>query len=328
MARYTIIFASLCILLLGLAACQNGATPTLAPVANVASPESVATLPEVSATLISTAVVPTATAVPPTPTPTPPLAAMINNEPLLLSAYEKELARWEQAQSPNQTPDANYRQEALNGLIEKILITQAATEQGIVIDPAAVDTELATLRQNTGEANFAAWLEANQWTEEEFRQELTNAMIIEQMVALVTKDVPYKTEQVHARYIQLDDAAQAETLLTQLRNGDDFALRAQQYSLDNRTAQLGGDLGFFAHGFLLVPEVEEAAFALQPGEISEVVTVTNADGRTTYYLVQTLERQEERPLTPDFRSVLLDQTFHTWLDQLWQTATIVRFVEG
>jgi parvulin-like peptidyl-prolyl isomerase len=148
------------------------------------------------------------------------------------------------------------------------------------------------------------------------------------MVTAVTADVPFAGEQVHARYIQVDDANLASTLLAQIQGGDDFATLAQIHSLDRITGENGGDLGFFAAGTLLVPEVDAAAFALtEPGQVSEVVTAVNRQGNPVYYIVQLIERDMERPLDDGARSILLQQAFETWLDGLWQSANIERLVD-
>jgi len=77
---------------------------------------------------------------------------------------------------------------------------------------------------------------------------------------------------------------------------------------------------------LLVPEVEAAAFALQPEEISDVIAVTGADGKTIYYIIQVTERDPERELTDDATAALLQAAFSDWLDGLRAAATIERFV--
>lgn len=273
------------------------------------------------------------TPIPPTPTPTEPMAALVNSQPIFLAEYEQELARYEQAQAEiGSTPGANgvdYQTLVLDALIEQELIAQAAAQRGITIAEETVAAKLSELESAAGEAgNFDAWLSANQYTREQFEAALAAEMLTEAVVADVTAQVPTTAEQVKARYLQVDDAALAENLRQQIQAGADFAALASQHSLDRITAESGGDLGYFARGSLLVTAVEDAAFALQPGEVSEVLIDTGPDGVPTYYLVQTLERDDERPLSADMRYTMLQQAFETWLDGLWQSAEITRFIES
>jgi peptidyl-prolyl cis-trans isomerase D len=85
-------------------------------------------------------------------------------------------------------------------------------------------------------------------------------------------------EQVRASHILLktegkDDAAvrkQAEDLLTQVKAGADFAELAKKHSEDEGSKENGGDLDYFGRG-RMVPEFEQSAFTLQPGQISDLV---------------------------------------------------------
>jgi parvulin-like peptidyl-prolyl isomerase len=64
--------------------------------------------------------------------------------------------------------------------------------------------------------------------------------------------------------------AKAQDLRKRIQAGEDFAQLARQESDDTGSAVKGGDLGFFRHG-QMVPSFEEAAFAMQPGDLSEPV---------------------------------------------------------
>jgi parvulin-like peptidyl-prolyl isomerase len=64
--------------------------------------------------------------------------------------------------------------------------------------------------------------------------------------------------------------AKAQDLRKRIQAGEDFAQLARQESDDTGTGANGGDLGFFRHG-QMVPSFEQAAFALQPGDLSEPV---------------------------------------------------------
>ena len=64
--------------------------------------------------------------------------------------------------------------------------------------------------------------------------------------------------------------ATAESLLTALRGGGDFAAAARRFSADSTTRDSGGSLGWFRIGTMVKP-FEAAAFRLRPGQISDVV---------------------------------------------------------
>ena len=85
-------------------------------------------------------------------------------------------------------------------------------------------------------------------------------------------------EQVRASHVLFrtegkDEAAvraQAEAVLKEARGGADFAALAQKYSQDESNAKNGGDLGAFGRG-RMVPEFDAIAFALEAGQVSDVV---------------------------------------------------------
>lgn len=78
--------------------------------------------------------------------------------------------------------------------------------------------------------------------------------------------VPYR---LRASHILLRDREEAESLLQRIKNGELFEEAAKKYSMDP-TATKGGDLGYVGKG-QLIPEIEEALFALKNGEMSSVI---------------------------------------------------------
>lgn len=71
----------------------------------------------------------------------------------------------------------------------------------------------------------------------------------------------------------LKDTARAKVkdLVGQIRKGADFEEIARKHSEDTDSAVKGGDLGYISEGKTNSGEFEKAAFALKPGEISDVV---------------------------------------------------------
>jgi peptidyl-prolyl cis-trans isomerase C len=74
--------------------------------------------------------------------------------------------------------------------------------------------------------------------------------------------------EIHARHILLPTEAEAKAALARIKNGEDFAKVATELSKD--PGGEGGDLGWFTKD-RMVPEFAEAAFKLEPGQVSEPV---------------------------------------------------------
>ena len=84
----------------------------------------------------------------------------------------------------------------------------------------------------------------------------------------------------------------AESVLKKVKGGEDFAKAAKENSTCPSSAQ-GGDLGFFTKG-QMVPAFENVAFALKPGEMSDVV-----ETQFGYHIIKVVEKQPAKTVTYD-----------------------------
>jgi foldase protein PrsA len=267
------------------------------------------------------------------PTPEQLLAARVNGQPILLTDYEKQVAQFEAALSV-QRPDlsaeesqaalAQIRRQVLEAMINQRLTEQGAAREGVVISDEEVQARIQADIQAVGdEGKFDQWLADNNLTREDYRAILRSELIYGAMFERVTAAVPTSTEQVHVRYILLESEEEARNVLAQLQAGGEFAALAQEFSRDESTRESGGDQGWFPQGLDLMPsEVEAAAFALETGQISEVIA-----SQFGFYILQLLERDPDRPLSPEMHQSLKEQTFTRWLEEQRASATIERFVE-
>jgi parvulin-like peptidyl-prolyl isomerase len=252
------------------------------------------------------------------------IAVIVNGQPISLVTYQRELARFEAGQVAlgYQVADqAGYQQQVLNLLVENELLRQLAAQQGIVITDEAVDAEINTMIAETGEDYFNDWLQSNYYTQDEFREVLRLDLLTGELLEPVVEAVPTTAEHVHARHILVKTEAEAQDILARLNGGEDFAALAAAHSVDVTTASTGGDLGWFPRGGLLVPEVEEAAFGQQPGQVSGVIS--SAWG---FHIVETLEFDPAREIEFETRQRLLDQAIQDWRQELRDGADIQQLV--
>lgn len=168
---------------------------------------------------------------------------------------------------------------------------QRAAQQGMGQDPVT----LARLQILQDRVLGTTWL-----ADQDQRSRLDEPTAMAQAL-LIYKASPERwveqPEQVRARHILLkgkDDAARqkAADLLTQLKNGADFAELAKTESADPGSAARGGDLGQFGRG-KMVPEFEKAVFALEkPGDFADVV-----ESQFGLHIIQLQERIPEKILS-------------------------------
>lgn len=154
--------------------------------------------------------------------------------------------------------------------------TLAAVDIDFFIAPARDQTIIGLLRDQviTADTVFTDEQIARRWEQEGPGAEIRASHILLQTPASATQ-------------VQRDSVrALAESIRTRATGGESFAQLATTYSEDPGTAQVGGDLGFFGRGRMVQP-FEEAAFALQPGEISQVV-----ESPFGYHIIRLEERRQ------------------------------------
>lgn len=191
----------------------------------------------------------------------------------------------------------------------------------MTITDAEVEAEFqATVELAGSRDNLQAQLAADNMNEDEYRAALREALLTQRIRDQVTVGACASVEQVQARHILVPDEATAQLIRTQLDAGADFAALAAQYSQDVTTRQVGGDLGWFARGQLLQAAVEDTAFNLSKGEISAPVR-----SELGYHIIQTLDRNSDRPVDAETCYRLTESVFQRWLQGLRGTAQIEPF---
>ena len=114
--------------------------------------------------------------------------------------------------------------------------------------------------------------------------------------------------QVRAAHILLPTREAAEAARARVtEGGEDFATVARELSTDESTAANGGELGWFTREEMVAP-FAEAAFAMEPGAISEPV-----ETEFGWHVIQVEERDPDRPLTDSQINRLQQAAEERWL---------------
>jgi foldase protein PrsA len=256
---------------------------------------------------------------------------MVNGQYIFLSDYERRVAQFERAlrqqgfdpeTAEGQAHLLQVRQDLLESQIDYVLIEQAAPALGVAVGQEELKAQVeADIDAGGGQEEFEEWLEVTSQTRADYQEMVRQSMLMDRVRDVVVGEIGDTEEQVHARHIVLDSREAVEQILALLEEGADFVELAREHSLDTATKENGGDLGWFPRG-LVAPELESAAFLLQPGEISGGIAVN--DG---FHIVQVLERDLAHPLTEEIKMHLREARFSEWLAEQRATATIERFVD-
>ena len=212
------------------------------------------------------------------------------------------------------------RREILDAMIDEQVLVLKAQQDSIQIDPSEVEEMLGQqfqmAKSSMDDGEFAQMLERVGLSERQlkarYRKEIRHRLLSRQLRAFVSYRVHVSHRDVEEFLVAHQDTlpsqislshiliqvlpsdevlkekrARVEEIQALLDAGGDFATIARTHSEDPGSASLGGDLGCFSPG-TLVPEFEEAAFALKPGQTSEPVLSPYG-----YHLIQVREKRED-----------------------------------
>lgn len=251
---------------------------------------------------------------PPSPTPQP-LAARVNGEGITLVEYQAELARFKAASGTELASEDEQR--VLDDLIDQVILAQEAARQGFEVNEEMVQEHIDAMIGQLGSSQaLTDWMEAQGYDEQSFRLALRRSIAAAWMRDQIIAGVSRNAEQVHARQILLYNSQQAQEVLARLKAGDSFTNLALEY--DPLT---GGDLGWFPRGYLLDSGLDQVAFSLQPEQYSDVIQTLAG-----FHILQVLERDPQRPLSPAALLDLQSQALRQWLETRRQETEIERLL--
>ena len=129
-----------------------------------------------------------------------------------------------------------------------------------------------------------------------------------------------ENNQAYVEVILLGSVEEADIVFHRLIDGENFGELAREFSQDDSREQ-GGDLGWVTPGsrsavfdeYVFNPEAVDLGVQ---GPIEDT-SITTTGG---YWLVQVVDREENRPLEDEEKESLAEQAFSDWVSQLWEDA--------
>lgn len=187
------------------------------------------------------------------------VVAVVNGEPIHHAQLEPLIAEYEK-QSKKTQLSAEEKTQLLKNLIRRNLILQQDFTQ--------------KLRKSQEISNRVKEYEDKLVLEAYIKQHVVDFLTVgeEEAKQYYLKNLHQFTSppKVKASHILLRTEAEAKQVLEKLKAGESFTELAKQYSIDLPMALEGGSMGTITKGRSL-PQLEEALFVLNEGEISDIV---------------------------------------------------------
>lgn len=243
--------------------------------------------------------------------------AIVGNEVIMISDLEEEV---QMMSAYGMVSDKTGRCEILENMMSSKLFLMQARVDSLAVNNDMVDSELRSridmLRTNLGgdeevEKQFGKPIYR---LRQEWRDAIADQTLTQQMQQQIASDVPELTPYDVQQYIENADPADLpivpikyqlrqiciypdrdaanmavkEKLLAireRIINGEKFSTLARIYSQDPGSARKGGELGM-ASKSIFWPEFSDAAMALKPGTVSQIVETP--DG---FHIIEVLEKK-------------------------------------
>ena len=248
--------------------------------------------------------------------------AIVNGSKIMRADFDREMRVARQnfsrmGQAPSDVQLSKLKEEVLDRLITLELLYQESKKTGIKVDEAQIDEQLASLKKRfAGQqgGGFEKMLSRMNISEADVKSQMRRSMAVQKFVdaEFVQKttvseaelksyydsntDLFKQSEQVRASHIlaSIDsqkggaDKAEArkkiEDVQEKLLDGEDFSKLAKEFSQCPSSGK-GGDLGYFQRGQMVRP-FSEAAFAMEPGEVSDIV-----ETRFGYHIIKLTDKK-------------------------------------
>lgn len=221
---------------------------------------------------------------------------------------------------------------ALTNITREMVLKEEAEAAGIEISPEMVENKLIEIASGQDEQmtqnEFKEWLRQrlneSRLKEDEYRDIVATQVIAEIFRDLISEAAPTTAEQVHLHVILTDTEELAEETRARWAAGENFADLAREVSLDVSSREAGGDYGWIPRKVAFESRLDEEAFSLDIGTVSEPIpyydtSVMDATSPTyvNYYLIMVSEKSDSREIDEKYIDTVHDNAFEQWISQMF-----------
>lgn len=216
-------------------------------------------------------------------------AMKVNGERVLYSDYAEDLraihtlVAYDKSTGGNNASltEEQMSDQVLWRLANNILIKEAAAKYGVRAEDQDMESIKANLLKQFKDENEinSEIMKRYGWNFEQYQNKVVKNYILQQKIAEKIQSDQSGREEIRNR---------ALSVLNEIKGGKDFAEQAKIYGEDG-TKTNGGDLGWFGKGDM-VPEFENAVYALKPGEMTQDLVETQYG----YHVIKLDEEKTEK----------------------------------
>lgn len=204
--------------------------------------------------------------------------------------------------SEQEVMDSLKKMQGADSAVQQLIVYQVFEDKyGDDVSTKEIDSQYDQTKKQLGDS-FDSQLKSAGYTEQTFKDSIKQSLAFQEglkkYIKLTDEDLKTAWESFHpeveAQIIQVASEDDAKDVKKAADKGDDFSKLAKDKSTDTTTKEDGGKVKFDSTTTTVPAEVKEAAFKLKDGQVSDVITSTNASTYTTeYYVVKMVKNQNK-----------------------------------
>jgi parvulin-like peptidyl-prolyl isomerase len=205
--------------------------------------------------------------------PSSKVVIKVNNSSFTMAYYVNMLDAYTKDIDPNQI--YFLADTVTNSIVQAELLKQEAKSLGIEIAPGEIDAKIEENELPNNEA---------------YRDIVSAGLLVDKLREYFDSQLPDTMEQAHVQVMLVESQAVANEVMTKIENDGNFTALVDEFSY---SPQIEGDLGWLPKELMPNTFIEDAAFNVTPGNISQPIYDEAATKSVGYWLIEVIDEQDD-----------------------------------